>query len=311
MTWGRHKAVFAWWGALENGGETIGDLYALCRVVRWLAPLFQSVSIASNVPYAELVELGHPVRPMEEIEAAGNSALIFVCGPMIKGSTSFQEMMARFSGCRTFAIGVTRLPQTSPDHWDPFDVAVYRDGGQGPVGDLAFAPGFAELVHPQDGLVGICLRGSQVEYGENVCLHENASELARIAIQNAKQGHVLLDTRLHGSIDGAQAIIRQFQQCSVIVTSRLHGTLLSIALGIPVFAIDQIRGGNKVMVTCNQVSWAAVWPADLEPAREVFANWQAHLPDLRANLATAQARMHGNLAHARIQVLRCLEGAND
>jgi polysaccharide pyruvyl transferase WcaK-like protein len=48
----------------------------------------------------------------------------------------------------------------------------------------------------------------------------------------------------------------------VVVTTRLHGTVLALKHGVPVVAIDPVAGGAKVRRQANTIGWRVVFNAD-------------------------------------------------
>ncbi len=145
-TWGgpycsRHRArlhemsiLVSWWGSFEDGGETIGDLWAACAVAKRLAASNCNFAIAGRTKYAELpltVSAWQNAVP-EEV-----GTLIFVCGPVSAESVEFRAMIGHFSRSKKIAAGVSILPQSSSFYWNPFDIVLARDGCAPSYGDLA------------------------------------------------------------------------------------------------------------------------------------------------------------------------------
>jgi len=48
----------------------------------------------------------------------------------------------------------------------------------------------------------------------------------------------------------------------VMLTTRLHGTVLSLKNGIPVIAVDAISGGGKVLRQANAIGWPEAFAID-------------------------------------------------
>lgn len=249
----KKRCLITWWGALARGGETIGDLYAVVRTCRLAEQAGYTVSVGTNVAYRELREFD--CVQWDTLAPGEVDLLLFVCGPLIGESTAFAALMARYAGVPSMAVGVSVL--TAPDgvSWNPFDVTIARDGIEPCFGDMAGfrpQPPRAPQVIQR---IGLCLRQAQREYGADASLHDAADELVRAAINMLGGTVVVLDTRLHGQVAEAQAIEHAFEAVDLVITTRMHGGLLSLAKGKPTLAIDQVRDGAKVRSVLGGLGW--------------------------------------------------------
>lgn len=297
-------AYLAWWGALDRGGETIGDLFALRRVAKLAATHCEEVVVLSKVAYAELQDIAMVMSDWSSLAPQRQDALIFACGPIIQGSSSFRDLIYTFRDCRKIGVGLSVLPQSSTDFWQPFDQLIARDGVVGSVGDLAFSSRSSS--YDPAGPLGICLRGAQREYGVGMCLHKRAAELANLAIEEADRSHVYLDTRLHGDPAAAERIINEFASCAVIFTTRLHGCLLALSLGIPFIAVDQIKGGAKVLSEAARLGWGAAWGADDAGAARFLMDWASSLEALGRSVPLARCLLDDCITRAEHAVTTVL-----
>ncbi len=104
--------------------------------------------------------------------------------------------------------------------------------------------------------IGLALRGAQGEYGPDRCLHgvvESIVSRLREAFPDHEFVHIehrLADTPL--TPEATEAL---YASCHAVVTTRLHGALLSLRNGTPVVAIDQIAGGAKVWGVMSAWGW--------------------------------------------------------
>jgi hypothetical protein len=233
--------LVSWWGSFEDGGETIGDLWAACAVAKRLAASNCNFAIAGKTQYAEFplaVSAWQNAVP-EEV-----GTLMFVCGPVSAESIEFRAMIRHFSRSQKIAVGVSILPQSSSFHWNPFDIVLARDGCGPSYGDLApaYATELGQNSHlPSDKrCIGLCFRGQQGEYGIGSSLHEKAHDLAHSLAAKTLIPVQILDTRLHNDQDRSSGIVSQFDGCKFVISTRLHGVLLSICRGIPALGIDQM-----------------------------------------------------------------------
>ena len=255
------RCLIAWWGSLERGGETAGDLRAVQQMAGLVLSQQMDVAIATICAYRELNHY-RCVR-WQEVEPSSVDLLMFVCGPLIGDSVSFQALVARFQNAASLAVGVSVLPQTSPSAWQGFDRILARDGGFGtPLGDLAVFS-TVDPRHPlQVQRIGLCLRGAQREYGLEASLHAEADARVRAAVGRFGGEVVMIDTRLHGVEDAADRIESEFEAVDVVVTTRMHGALLGLAKGKPTLGIDQVRHGAKLTSVLHQIGWPAVIAAN-------------------------------------------------
>lgn len=297
-------AYLAWWGSIEGGGETIGDLYALRRVAKLVAAHCDEIVILSKVVYDELRDVAVVRAEWNSLAPHWQDALIFVCGPVIRGSSSFRALISVFRDCRKIGIGVSVLPSSSADFWQPFDQLVARDGIAGAVGDLAFSSRASR--YDTTGPLGICLRGAQREYGAGNCLDVQAAELVKLAIERSRRSHLYLDTRLHGDPAAAERIVHTFASCSVVLSTRLHGCLLALSLGIPFIAVDQIKGGAKVLSEASRLGWRAAWGADDTSAERFLMDWTSALETLRRAVPIASDIADSGLIEAERAIVSVL-----
>ena len=82
----------------------------------------------------------------------------------------------------------------------------------------------------------------------------------------------------------------------VVITTRLHGLVLSLKHGVPAVAIDTVRGGAKVTRQAKAVGWATILaveeltPQQLEQAFEFCLTEQAQV-EARACADRARTRL--------------------
>jgi hypothetical protein len=287
--------LLSWWGSFEDGGETIGDLWAACAVAKRLAASNCNFAIAGRTQYAELPLT---VSAWENAVPEEVSTLIFVCGPVSAESIEFRAMIGHFSRSKKIAAGVSILPRSSSFYWNPFDIVLARDGCAPSYGDLA--PAFTTELGQNPDLpsdkrcIGLCFRGEQAEYGIASSLHEKAHDLAHSLAAKTLIPVQILDTRLYNDQNRSSRIVSQFDECKFVISTRLHGVLLSLCRGIPALGIDQISGGGKLTSVLNQIQWPYVCSAEqatasaLEPVIDQFA---VHAKPLVNALATARRKL--------------------
>lgn len=268
----REMVLVAWWGALAGGGATVGDALALRAVARKLAAAGVPAHLAAG---DVLGNMPLPSVDWQLVRPDDYRQLVFVCGPMISGSQAQRALFARFAHCRTIGVGVSILPKSSPDHWNPFTITLARDGTPVEYGDVAlFTEVAAREPTPRNGFrLGVCLRGRQREYGEEFCLHELAHTLIRDVVAALCVEAISIETRMDRYTAAApeQAIQHALTHVDLVVTTRLHGALLAVQCDVPVLALDQIAGGAKVHSVLTWLGYPYVYRADTARPDEFLA----------------------------------------
>jgi hypothetical protein len=295
---GERHVLVAWWGALAFGEETIGDLYALRAVANQLKVPKSALLLASDTPYTELAEF--QISNWRTLDPSTIHTLIFVCGPIIGDSPEFRQLLNRFQNSRRIAVGVTLLPTASPRYWNPFDCVLVRDqDGIMSIGDFAeFEQREAPVSVTDHPVIGVCMRGEQMEYGVGMSMHEEAQIWLDGMLSRVNGTVRILDTRLHSDGTSAQRLISDVDGCDAIVTSRMHGALLSLARGIPVLAIDQVRGGGKVSAVIGATGWPLLIHADDMPTGFKLDSLINQLLSDSARLNVAKAQQRIKAIHA-------------
>ena len=252
------ETTLIWWGSLPKGrGATIGDLHAVSNVSRALAKANWEHGVLTA---AELSSSGHKsIRYLSDVKS-GIKRLVFVCGPLVD-SPELSYCLARHKSARKIAVGVSILP----NHLHMagrFDAILPRDGAPGAIFDLALATrGFelpAELQQHPSPLAAVCLRGRQTEYGPGrLDQAARAQEIVETALLRTGIRSINIDTRLRPDNTAAQ-IEEKFRSVDLVLTTRMHGALYSLASGKPVVAIDQIPGGAKVTEVLRKLQWPLI-----------------------------------------------------
>ena len=72
---------------------------------------------------------------------------------------------------------------------------------------------------------------------------------------------VTIENHLRRSGLPPEGIEDQYASCDLIITSRFHGATLAMRHRVPFLAIDQIRGGGKVLNLLRPNGWPHVYEA--------------------------------------------------
>jgi polysaccharide pyruvyl transferase WcaK-like protein len=66
-----------------------------------------------------------------------------------------------------------------------------------------------------------------------------------------------------GGLRSSDEIETMISKMDVVITTRLHGTVLSIKNGVPVIPIDPIAGGAKITRQVQVVGWPVLFNGDI------------------------------------------------
>jgi glycosyltransferase involved in cell wall biosynthesis len=241
----RGRCLVGGWFSFHGGGATAGDLLTRDLACEWLRSAGYSVDVAVIAPFA-------PGIDWRAADPARYELVVFVCGPFTRGEFE-AEFLAHFSGCRLIGLNLSML--TPIDVWQPFDVLFERDSSERVSPDLAFLS--AGALPP---VVGVCL----VEDYPDALVQE-ANDAVRRLTASRELTLVPIDTRLEANETGLRTpgeVEALIARMDAVITTRLHGTVLSLKNGVPVLAIDVLGDGRKVLRQCERIGWPVVFAAD-------------------------------------------------
>ncbi|RYE51294.1 MAG: hypothetical protein EOP21_01755 [Hyphomicrobiales bacterium] len=275
--------MLIWWGSFKGGGATLGDLWAVNNLSADLNRHgigHQIISSSFDWPGHRRVEhlfyLRHP------------KLLVFVCGPLASWR-KLNDFLDIHSGAGLIAAGVSVLAN-QPTMVQRFDRIVARDGVAGATFDLAISKVTPPIASEGIRRVGLCLRGRQNEFGR-ATLHDKAEAMILALIGRHKLEVLDIDTVLRPGNMPAD-IEAAFNSVDCVLTTRMHGGLMSLAAGKPVIAIDQVPGTAKVSEVMGRTGWPHVFSAaavDDDQLEASFASFSS--PGARAVISDAQQRM--------------------
>lgn len=242
------RTLLAGWFSFERHGATAGDLLARDLVAEWLHEAGHDVDVANAPPFEGGVRLP-TVDPTEY------DHLVFVCGPFPR-TPQAEQFLDRFSEARKAGVNLTMIE--SLERWQPFDVLWERDSDRVARPDLTF------LSHrPTVPVVGVCLVEHQWEHSGG--MHAVADAAVERLSRSREMAVVSIDTRLdrEGNPLRTPAEVGSLMaRMDALITTRLHGTVLSIKHGVPPLVIDPIAGGAKVSLQAGCLGWPACFAAD-------------------------------------------------
>lgn len=265
-----------WWGSSPHGA-TLGDLLAVRNLSTELSRRGWPHSVVSHPRFAEQ---GHVVAVDHARLKPGIDTIVFVCGPLVN-TARLAFLLGRFPAAAKFAVGVSVLAHEAALN-RRFTGFVARDGLIPSHFDLSIAE--VEPPAPPPGgrplKAGLCFRGAQKEYRGRACLAERAQGLLAGLTERFGLEPVPFTTDL-GSGRSAADVQAALRSVDIVLTTRLHGSLLALAAGKPVIAIDQIAGSAKVLPVVSRTGWRhalAVDDASEERLASIVGGFLAEWP---------------------------------
>jgi len=251
------KILVAGWFSFEQMGASAGDLIARDLACSWLDEAGVAYDIATAAPFTGGVDC-NAVDPRDYDYA------LFVCGPFGNGPPLL-EFLDRFAG-RLIGLNLSMLQPL--EEWNPFEFLIERDSSRAANPDMVFGgPPLPRPANSPSGgvpVVGLVLIDHQPEYDTDDH-HRAVDDALRRVIAAREMAVVPIDTRLDENRTGlrtAGEVEALIARMDVVLTTRLHGTVLALKNGVPVLAVDCVAGGAKVKRQTEAVGWPTVFSAD-------------------------------------------------
>jgi hypothetical protein len=243
------RTLVAGWFSFEQMGATVGDLMARDVACDWLERAGHSYDVALAPPFRNGVN-------WRLVDPKAYTHVAFVCGPFGNGEP-ITEFLERFDRCRLVGLNLTMLE--SLDIWNPFDLLLERDSSATSHPDISFLSRQAPVP-----VVGVVLIDTQPEYKEKDA-HQVANNAIHRLVASREMSAVAIDTRLDTNSTGlrtASEVESLIARMDVVLTTRLHGTVLALKNGVPAVAVDPVAKGGKVRRQAETISWPLVFAAD-------------------------------------------------
>jgi hypothetical protein len=294
------RALVAGWFSWERYSATAGDLMAKDVACDWLADAGLPFDVALAPPFAGGVD-------WRAVDPAVYTHLVFVCGPFRDIGPAITDFLARFAHCYKVGLDLSMIRPVA--EWNPFDLLLERDS------DRTARPDVSLLCRQgRVPVVGLCLVHRQKEYGDRG-RHADAEAAVRRLLAAREAAVVSIDTRLDENSTGLRTereVESLIARTDLLVTTRLHGTVLALKNGVPALAIDPIAGGAKIKRQAEVLGWPVVFTADAlndaallrafdyclsaearELARACAARGAARLAEVRGQFLAAVAARRG------------------
>lgn len=244
------KVLIAGWFSFDNMGATAGDIIARDIICQWLGE--------ANIEFAVADCPGFPITGGTNWQLVNPNEftdLLFVCGPFGNG-WPVTEMLARYSNCRLIGVNLSLMEPLGV--WNPFALLFERDSSNKTHPDITF---FAPP--PLVPVIGVILSHKQKEYGSR-SLHDEANKKIEELLNTVEVARVSIDTSLldnKGGLRTAGEVEAMIAKMDLVITTRLHGTVLAIKNGVPVIPIDPIDGGAKISLQVKELGWPILFNA--------------------------------------------------
>lgn len=243
------KILVAGWFSFEYSNVTAGDVMARDVVCEWL----DRADYPYDVALAPSLKGGVDWR---SVNPKDYTDVVFVCGPFPLDQLTV-GFLEHFKDCRLLGLDLSMIePVTS---WNPFDVLFARDSSTNSHPDLTFLSHQTKVP-----IVGVILVHPQHEYGQR-SKHDIANNAIKNLIDSREMVALQIDTGLDPNTTNlrtAAEVESLIAHMDVVVTTRLHGTVLALKNGVPVVAIDAISGGAKVSCQATTIGWDVVFSVD-------------------------------------------------
>lgn len=278
------RILLSGWPSFLHGEATAGDVLSMDRVHQELVDAGLPVEVAWS-PVFRPGALG-----LDDADPVRYTHLVFVCGPA--HGRQVEWLHSRFARCHRIAVGVTVIDPADPAVTG-FHRVLARDGqGSEPLHDRRDLSSSAPP--GQVPVVGVILAPGQHEYGQRR-RHDLVHE--RLATWLAEQdcARIPVDTRLDPRSWCHAATPTQLDsllgRLDAVLTTRLHGLVLPLRLGVPVIAVDPVEGGGKVSAQARAWSWPALVTAEglLRGNAELRQWWRWCLSEHGKTTATQRA----------------------
>jgi hypothetical protein len=187
-----------------------------------------------------------------QADPANFDRIVFVCGPFHDGPLE-RDLLSHFRGVPVIGVNLSMVQPLAD--FNPFQVLFERDSMRQARPDLVFA-----TQQPLVPLLGVCL----VEDYPAGHTHEANAAIERL-IDSRELAVVPIDTRLDENRTGLRTpgeIESLLARMDVVITTRLHGTVLALKNSVPVIAIDPEPGGLKIKRQGELLGWPCVFAVD-------------------------------------------------
>lgn len=247
------KVLIAGWFSFHEVIATIGDLLGCEVTEQWV----RESGCQYDIAMAPYMQFGVDWR---QVDPNDYDLLVFTTGPL-KESELINELLERFKRCEKWAINVSLIHKSMRDK---FDYLWERDSRQVVRPDLAFV-GKADL----KPLIAVAYAPAQSEYPAG--RHDMVQAMIANWIETRQLAAVELDMDMfaqHKFPRTPPQIESIIARADIVVSMRLHATVLGLKHNKPVIACDPISGGAKIFRQTHRLQWPKIiLPDDLSQTK--------------------------------------------
>jgi len=280
---------------------TVGDIESLELIQSWLKESEVPYDIAPFYESARKKMSG--TRELALLDPAAYSHLVMICGPVWEEQLNELAFdISTFRHCIRIGINLTMV--TPLQIWNPFDVLLERDSDRLTRPDLTLLADTSSVP-----VVGRCMVRKQSSYRGRE-QHDQARQLFD-DLANTRNFAVLdIDTRWYREQNGLRTpahVLSTLKRIDLLFTNRLHGMVYALKAGVPVIAIDAIKGGAKVTAQAKAIGWPQCIPIEeATPARLNSAVDWCLSPEAREVARLCRERALPELRDVKQQFLHAL-----
>jgi hypothetical protein len=244
------------WPSFLHGEATAGDVLSMDRVQQAL----QTAGLPVEVAWSPVF------RPsalhLADADPERYTHLVFVCGPA--HGSQVRWLHSRFPHCRRVAVGVTVVDPADPAVTG-FHQVLARDCGAGTPSPQCRRDVSSAAPAGDGPVVGVVFAAAQPEYGKSG-RHAEVHERLTDWLTGQDCTCLPVDTRLdrrdwqHATTPGQLDSL--LARLDAVVTTRLHGMVLALRLGVPALAVDPVAGAGKVSAQACAWRWPALVSAE-------------------------------------------------
>lgn len=271
------RALIAGWFSFEEMGASAGDLLARDIVSQWLANAGFEWDIATAAPFGDGID-------WRSAAPDRYACVVFVCGPVGNGPP-LKEFFNHFKDSQILGVNLSMLAPL--EKWNPFALLLERDSSRTVRPDLVFLS-----ESPLVPVVGLVLIDAQPEY--KLDRLANANDVIERFVARREMAIVRIDTRLDVNATGLRTpseVESLIARMDVVITTRLHGTVLALKNGVPAIAIDAVERGAKVSKQVEVLGWPISIPVEQLSDESLEAAFdQCLTPELRARARACRDR---------------------
>jgi len=235
------RIVIVGWFSFSLNHNTAGDLLSMQTLYDWVISAEFDCKVAVPTPV-----MPYEVETASLIEDAYD-AIIFVCGPLT--DYSLKPFMDKFTNIKRFAVNVSLIEGNIVG--EELNKVFARDSSSIANVDISLAT--KSVLTPVVGLIYV---GKQYEYeGQD---HEKVEVVVDETLNHLDCARIFIDTKLPNNNHGLKSsgqIEAVIKKMDVVITTRLHGALLSLRNGVPAVVVDPVPSSAKVSRQMKAIGW--------------------------------------------------------